>query len=438
MSSSTKKEDKKILDKGFAPASVVHDSVRAYANRLIDPEGSDASLSPSPVPIRSTAVKTKIVTDVKGNYVGGKVYGEIRPTLENTLQLTTVATSNKDLNPISLACNVNVSGVTYFNMDGGTATKEFVQVSKDDGAGFPMWSIGYNAITTLDISVTNLSDVPISWRYHASAGLAAPATLASGKCGAFGHKNVSGFATSSSYDKSWIACSVDHGVSALISVNAVVTATGGGQGLLGSLTNMTTLSTTVLNDVKELEMYRVTAIGMLGTYQGSDLANGGRLACGKVMRDWSPDVVQAIDAIAKLPNDSYEGALKNGFHMHWQPASLNDLNPRTPQDGPDDAPLFKYCFALQADDPTQSFRLMVTVHVEYYSTSPAYGPMHYSPPAQGLAVMLEYVARSVPVCTANDDHLIKKILNRVKSAGKNGLRYVLEHPEMLAQLAAIL
>lgn len=421
-----------------------------YAYRLIDPDGHDPKLAPSPVPIRGTAVKTRLVQDLKSRYVGGgtegALYGEVLPTLDNTVSLS----SNAAVTPAVIGTTPQSVVLT------GNATPQWSGVNAGSLTGGASMNMTFDSVIGTSFFVTSQSGVhsPYFDLTHGAIGHALDVRVQLSRANYV--SEVSTTATSIQAGQTTritlpISSWASAGPTGYITVEARSSNGGtfdyrlyGNSGtpdlFFGYPQDQSTTQVVpleILADVADLQTFKLTALGILGSYQGSDLANGGRVACARVPRSWSPDEDDILSAIAKLPYDSYEGALKDGFHMHWQPSSVSDL---IPEDGVTDSapPLYKYVFAIAADDKTQSFRLRVTAHVEYFSTSSAYGAMNYAPSGESLAVMLHYLAESVPLATSNDSHLREKLMRLVKGAGKSGIRYVLAHPELLGSLSALL
>jgi len=420
-----------------------------YALRLVDPEGHDAALSPAPVTVRSTAVKSKKVLDLRDAYTTtsgpGTAFGVITASPSGTLTLTTRSTDPLSAVGITWSMQSSPAGpISKFNpvhMESSVArhdasTQVAITAPGSGGPG-PVQRIGFNSNTeTFDLKLEHTGNYDLGFSLWAGSltGIT-PYKICDGHCGPSGVVIPAEKYPSNQYNVFWFdLCGpgVQWSASFVPSSGSTLT-----HNLLSSEPLVTVTNMDVLSDIPALEFYRVTALGVLITYQGSDISNGGRIACAKVSKWWTPDESDVLDSIAKLPNDCHEGALKNGAHMHWVPSSIDDLIPRH-SDAESDDHLFRYVFAINADDVTQSTRLMLTMHIEYYSTSPSYGSMNYCPDAQGLSLMLAYVNSKIPVCTENDTHLTEKMLKHVKSGAKYGLKTVLAHPELLSSALAML
>lgn len=435
----------KLSNEGLRDRSHDFDAVRAYAERLVDPETQDASLSPCPVVIRGNPIKDRMVIDLADHYTAagngsGSAYGIISSTPDNTLQLTTITPDVPDSKPLS--CNfsgtaLNNDGTAWKNAEGIHNGMRQEAIPVPNTGNVSVFQIDFNQAGTYEFVFDhNQKGVSLGMNVRTQVGTSSPSNVIATRVvgGVPESVAISGIVA----DYIWVEV-YSTGTNYLYTGTMTIYPSPGPPAATIAFTNSSRRQTMyqfdLLSDVPSLEFYRVTALGMLGTYSGSNLSNGGRLACAKVTRFYEIDESSILEAISKLPNDSYNGPLKDGFHMHWIPGTIDDLQPRGSDDQTKE-PLFQYVFAIKADDRSQSFRLQLTIHMEYFSTSAVYGAMRYCPSAQGLSPMLEYLNR-LPVATENSLHMIPKLLAVLASKGAQGLGWALSHPQEIERAVTL-
>jgi hypothetical protein len=421
-----------------------------YIEQLIDAEGHPATRGPSPTPWRCTPVKAYLNLKVSDRYVidaGGKgqFYAEVFPSMTRTVVQSANIPEPVSSDPIMIKGGGWLRSDLLQDLDYGIMSRRCLQnaARQSNGAfGFAIEGVldPTNATfqMTLDDETQGTAECQIGYSTPSSSTFVELITfqeLIPGRQVALPFTipiNASvimlRFQALGDYADRPFADAFD------FVANLAFLA--GGVGCPNIITLGTSTTFDLLNDVNDLRMYTLRAFEVRGTYMGSDLSNGGRLAVAKVPTEWSVIGPNALEEIAKLPYDMYEGPLKDGFDIHWFPSSIDDLTPTRPVAQESDH-LFKYVIAIEADIPTQTFRLRLTSHVDYNSDSPSYGAMEYGPSSSGLSLALEYLARSIPICTENSNHIVKKMLNLAKSKSKEGFQYVLDNPQVLAQLAAL-
>jgi hypothetical protein len=423
--------------------SSVSAPVYEYAQRLVDPEGATSGLSPCPVSCRALAIKKKVILDMSTAYSStsgaGTAFGYINADPSNLIELSTRASDVLDGEKI-----------TYLvKSDPAAADSSQVANLKDapgnqathgplSALGVPESGTGEAAAVSIN---TNTAAYTASFSVsHAGAGMTLRiemwvAGLASKIWGVEVGPNTQ-VEISSLTVASFTAMHVYFKATGPGVKWSVVQNPTSGTSRLYINDGMTTKTTLGLfENVKQAEYYRITAMGVLGTYMGSDQFNGGRLAAGRVSKFWRPKTTDALDELADLPNDVHQGPLKNGFHLHWIPSTVGELSPVGISEK--NSHLTRFAFALSAADVAQAFRIQITCHVEYYTTEALYGNMSFTPEPYGLGTMIAYLNQKVPVATENDFHLVKKALEHVRSAGKSGLRWILDHPEELLKAASM-
>lgn len=440
-----KKEDKKnvqIRIKEKEPAIPIE--TYEYAERLVDPEGHDPALCPCPVPVRLTCIKKRLVIDLKDAYAAtgggaGEAYGVFQADPVNTLQLTTTVTDTDNSEPFTFSaiCPADAPDSSKQGQETPCASSQglhnsirqigtrnaqgFISQYIERGATFSVTFIHNDQGKTLRCFV--MEDRTSSGNGQSVRADSGPVTA--------GHSVTIPGVTIADPSENLYFSATGPGTEWTV----IITPTTGTARWVGDTNKLMSYGMNIFEDVPKAEYGRVTAMGMLGSYHGSDLQNGGDKTCAKVSQWFSLPDSNVYESIADLPNDVNEGPLKEGFHMHWVPSQLADLEPKGIADQRDH--MFRYAFALKADDITQSFRIKITMHYEYFSTTSSYGSMTFPPPGLGTSVMLDYINTKIPCCTDNHDHRAKKMLDYVARKSKDGLKYVLQHPEALMEVAAL-
>lgn len=430
--------------------------IQDYVRMMINTHDSEPVQAPSPVPFRSAPARQVLAADVSDNYclVGAtpQFYGEVQPNLNNTLLLTCPASkyglaSNATIyvgdftclatptpnNPISsgymnttLNNTVMVAGTIA---SGGVDTKIM---------GFPLdVTVGTMTVTAV-INSQSPFDEPITVAVQTCVG-GIWSSLGSGTLTPDGSVTIAGlvfplncqavtFALTSNptADRELIQCSF-----------SLTRTAGTGAWLLGAVPkHCVAYETTILQSVSQLQYARITALDVLGTFQGATMTDGGTVAIARVPKYWSSQSANGYTEILLLPYDSYDGELKHGFHGHWVPTCLDDISPATQINNFASFGATKIVFGGSVNTAGQSVRVRASIVVEYFSTAPSYGVMTYTPPPNDMAMALYYVATQIPACTSNKEHIVRKLGNLGSKYLGQALAYLKQHPELLFEVGS--
>jgi len=418
-----------------------------YIQSLVDPYGHDPVAVPSPFPYRRTNVKEIKSLNLKDYYVpngvgGGECYIEIYPNITNTIRLSANNSEPESTESVQGVLS-GIAGVgRLLPPSSGQSSRRCYQ-PLHDYKGAPGFRFTCAAATTATFTFGMVSSDPQSialavtvWAYsggsYSAIGTSAsfyvnktrdltvtfPADMEAITFD-INMPGVSNSATSGSYELSF-------------SIGSIASP---GIGCPNTVSTMTTQSMTLQEKISDLEAYGVAALASIVTFEGSDLANGGKVYSAVVPTDWQPigDIATSMSTIAY---DRHDGPLKLGTHLHWFPAHMDELLMTSAAQAHPQSK--KFVIFVQADDPTQSTRLRLTMHQQYYSQSPAYGNMHYGPSSWSLSPALSWLVRTVPLATSNDSHHLKAALARIATGAKHGLKYALANPEKIAEMAEML
>lgn len=422
----------------------VNKEIQRYAQRLIDPLDCELGLSPSPVPNRMVAIRDKIVIDLKTHLSDtGDWFVEVRPTLNDTVTLTKGSTKS-----VANNSNLMVTGAAFINnkMSGGLMTYGDVARTNIDftakadallGGGFGVGDTGGAKVYgvtwsplqfTGDVSgvfaiytANNLDSLGVAAAIYSTTVTQATTGVLPGTLSLPANTVWVGFSFTTSQSSTIVA-----------NFGLLYNSGAGSQEVPNQLTHMTTVDTEFSGNLIDYDRYRVTAQDLLITYMGSDFANGGVIASARVPDTWSPSE-NHYDAITQLPYDSYNGPLKVGTHVHWVPATLEELVPVPFGELPRFSnKLIAYGRQDNLVDK-QSVRLMVTTIIEFYSDVPIYGAMKYCPPPTNLGLLIYWMGVNIPAATSNEDHF-QKLKKFVTSAINKGIQYGIDNPDVIAKL----
>ena len=428
---------------------------QAYAGFLVAPYDSECLVdAPSVVPVRRTTVRQNIVVDLAQNNQDGRFYLEVRPNLTDTLSITTA--SSDPLDTGNYLANLNYDALTAeesYPSDGELA-------HTSTGNSGTMSTVTGNMVAKKAFTLASTGAVT-AWHYWLTIpALAAPAAIT------FKIYSNVGTGAWNSVTTFTVVCSEDGAIvngdlalpalTSAITMSASVAATdpttsvacncslilmySSGAGTLGLATNFLvqdSLGLPLAQSIRDLESWCVAAQDVLVTFEGDTLNDGGNIASARVPRNWTTNGDPYSEILA-LPYDRYDGPLKHGTHVHWIPGSVTDLSPViTPADAAAYG-AYKIVITGTITHPGASVRVRVCTAVSYYSGDPSYGTMDWAPPPTDYLLLLQYVARAVPAATANDTHILKKLPQLAQKYVKQGFRYLLENPDQLAKLAALI
>lgn len=426
----------------------VSKGVVEYIETLVDPYGKDPVHVPSRFPYRRTNVKETKQLNLKDFYVplagsGGECFIEIYPTIAGTIAIS----ANNSEPETQTQFTGNFSGIAkagiYSNPSTGAMTRRCMQPLHTYHS-LPAFRVSCAAATSASIWFQTLKSEPPAASY--TVQIYAYDGSHYNLLGTQGNLTLSSTtgAVNVTFPAGTEAISFDvHMPNTTNSVKSAMYEMGftigqisaPGLGCPNTVSTLTSISMDLQDKINDLESYSVSALACLLTYEGSDLANGGKVYSAVVPTDWQPtgDIVTSMSTIAY---DRYDGPLKDGTHVHWFPGAPDEIIMTTAATAHPQSK--KIVIFAQADDRTQSTRLRLTQHQQYYSQSPSYGNMTYGPSSWSLSTGLQWLVRSIPLCTSNDKHHIRKALAKVAEGGRAGLRYALKNPEIWSEFAALL
>lgn len=425
-------------------------AVAKYLEALVDPYIKDPVSVPSPFPYRRTNVKEIKEFDLKQSYIAGtpgpdatpgSCFIEIYPQINNTVVITANAAEPASVGVLAgTFSGIGESGVAQ-DPTSGQMTRRCIQMMHPF-EGKPAFQITTGTSTNCNLVMQTIASEPsnIATAYHVwvyTAGVWSLLTTTSAQ--ALNVSSTTALTLISSMEAIAFQSLTDAGPNLKVSYKCNFTIqniVAPGIGCPNVVSNMSSVSMNLENKIDDLEAYGVTALGVLITYQGSDLKNGGKIYSAWVPVDWQPDNDNLLESMSSLAYDRFDGPLKEGTHCHWFPAHLDELLMTRP--GSPSPMSKKLVIYVLADDNTQTTRMRLTMHQQYYSQSPAYGNMAYGPSGWSLSPGLCWLANNVPVCTSNDNHLVKKAFSAISSGAKSGLKYAIDHPERIAELASLL
>jgi hypothetical protein len=176
---------------------------------------------------------------------------------------------------------------------------------------------------------------------------------------------------------------------------------------------------------------RCTALSLLTTYMGNDVANGGVIASARLTPGTTPAHAYQGDMyswIQTLPKSNYHGPLKEGSYVWWCPQSTREILPRAYKGDwdvyGDQTALLTIFRRDSANDATyglQNMRVMIQQHTEVWNDSNLYE--HEIRPYVAYLEKMLHVLVQQTAATENTMHL--KILQRLKK----GIRSLVTNPE---------
>jgi hypothetical protein len=151
-----------------------------------------------------------------------------------------------------------------------------------------------------------------------------------------------------------------------------------------------------------------TGLDMLVTYMGSSLNDGGQISSARLPPNYSPNLVSDGDLYAfftRLPNEKYQGALKDGTHIVWLPKSERELD-SVPSPGARSRVLRNtstIVTAMNRDDNRQTVRLTISGGIEFATNSVTYDT-DVAVPNKMIMIAIAH-ALKLPAGTSNPSHL---------------------------------
>ncbi len=425
-----------------------------YAGFLVCPYDADEVVdAPSLVPVRRTTVRQNLTVDLATYNAAGKFFLEVFPQLTKTLAITSATADVPGADNFMLSASYdNVNDNSNWPSDGQLAhtttgnvasLQNITAASGQIKQAFAVVTGG--GVNTVWNYVLTVPSSPISalieFRIQTTTGATwSDATVFSVNVSATGG-NASGTVTiptgcvgltlqARMYGQP-VGCDLQAGLSLQWSSGA------GTLGLASNFLMQDTLGLPLAQSINDLESWAVVAQDVLVTFEGDTLNDGGAIAAARVPRSWSTNG-DPYSEIIGLPYDRYDGPLKYGAHVHWIPGSLDDLKPVVTAEDASNFGAFKMVVAGTITHPGASVRVRVCTVISYYSSDPSYGTMDWAPPPTDYLLLLQYVARAVPAATQNDTHVLKRLAMAAGKHAKQGFKYLLENPEQLAKLAAMI
>lgn len=201
--------------------------------------------------------------------------------------------------------------------------------------------------------------------------------------------------------------------------------------------NLSVLDYTQLLDLDKTEAFRVIAMSSLVTYCGSDLANGGEIAAAWLPPDlayWD-NVADPYDYLAQTPNDSYDGALKNGSYCWYKPAGIRSYiyRPYETYGFTNSEGLPTLSTFMTRADPTQPVRLKATIIVEAQTVSPLYA-VSTAVPHPGFTDTMRFLRMANSACE-NPEH--KNLLSEAWKRAKPWMKKMASDPSNWAKAASV-
>jgi len=418
-----------------------------YAQYMVAPYDCDTvAPAPSPVPVRETSVRQNLVVDLASYNAAGSFFIEARPHITDTLSVTTNAADVVDQSNFAGSLAFTLSSTTS-NPEAGTVTKclsgfqtniyPIDTVNSGTKMIFPLQALGATCTFQLEMSgeFSELAQVNVSIGSVVGTTSATITSLSllgstSSTVSVVLPVGCTGF---------WFTASqptFNYVLPTLLSFSMTYMS-GGGTALATTAQTVQTFAVPLASSIKQLESWRVTAQDILVTFEGDTLNDGGAIASARVPNTWSSTGPSVYTDLLALPYDRYDGPLKKGTHVHWIPGSIDDLMPINDVVQDRDFGYFKMVVAGTITHPGSSVRVRVCTTVAYYSTDPSYGNMEWAPAPTDLGLLLHYVAAVIPAATENDTHLVKKLATFAGKNLKQGLKYLVENPAMLAKLAGM-
>jgi hypothetical protein len=426
-----------------------------YVNDLYDPEGArtDLVLSPSSEPHPGAPRAVPFDKDYESSVDGEIFIAKMYPRLEKTVTLNTggagVPAANSE-NSVFLDFEDTLPAQTSVGMlgrpatvMGGTTTPDFElpfeAVSVVTG-GLPNLCIGASVppASTVSFLMINRCDYGLRftpyqrdtvtgvWSASATREVGARASLLS-TFTASSANGTNGYAL--------VVTNASDSVRALKSRFLINTSAAGGGGRI-ALTYPTAApsSWSALDSSQKIDECRTVAMNMRLTCMASSLKDGGRVACALVPREFVPDPADPLGSVARLPIGSYDGKLRDGCDITWQPRRKDDYDYQPPEW---DLGSYYIIVVARLAEANTSIRLKASYNYEIFSLDPNLGGMAYCPSAFGLQEVLRYVFANVPAGSSNDGHLRKKetALAILGGLAKKPLKWIMNNPEEAKRIA---
>lgn len=184
-----------------------------------------------------------------------------------------------------------------------------------------------------------------------------------------------------------------------------------------------------------VERYRVTALSVLATYSGDFLNNGGVIASARTQPKYAFNDVP-YDALTKLQDHKYQGPMVDGAYAWWLPYSYEEMDYRT--DPLASASATQLRVAGQFANANGALQITVCAVVEFYSPLQIFSH-EPGPFSSDEYLELLHALDRIPAATCNPGHreVFSALWDKGVSLARSGVGYLIEHPEMIAKIAAL-
>jgi hypothetical protein len=181
-------------------------------------------------------------------------------------------------------------------------------------------------------------------------------------------------------------------------------------------------------DAQALDEFRTVAMSMKLTWLGDLTTAAGRVACALVPREFVPDPDDVVGSIARLPIGAYDGQLKEGCHIIWQPRTEDDFKYQACEF---DRGSYYIIIAALLAQPNTPIRLKASYNYEIFTLDPTIANMRFCPSAFGLDEVTQVVFENVPPGSSNDGHKSKlaAAMAVARKIANMPLQWVRENPE---------
>jgi len=177
------------------------------------------------------------------------------------------------------------------------------------------------------------------------------------------------------------------------------------------------------------------ALSILATYSGDFLNNGGVIVGARTQPRYSTNDVP-YNAITKLQDHKYQGAMVEGVHGWWLPYSYEEMDYRIDLLGNSEATALRV--AGQFANANGALVITLNAVVEFYSPLQIFG---HSPGPFSSDEYLEllHTMDRLPAFTCNPNHreIFGQLWDKAVGFTRSGVKYLVEHPEVAAKIAAM-
>lgn len=196
---------------------------------------------------------------------------------------------------------------------------------------------------------------------------------------------------------------------------------------------------TDVTTIARLGEYRVTALSLLVSSVANVINTGGVIAGARVRPHWYPTTT-VYQALTQLQDHSYRGPLKDGAYVWWLPYDIQEMD----FDTRDSAHQTRLVVAGEFADPDAVLQITVALTVEFYSPLQIF-EHEVGPPLTDDFVKLYHGLDRLPAASCNPlhDNIVGVVGKLMKGAGSTAkgvanasVKYLLDHPEIIAGLLA--